>query len=30
VAMRRQQELLSRLRKENAIEDLSSAEPRRE
>jgi monofunctional biosynthetic peptidoglycan transglycosylase len=30
VAMRRQQELLSRLRKENAIEDVSSAEPRRE
>jgi monofunctional biosynthetic peptidoglycan transglycosylase len=31
VAMRRQQELLSRLRKENALEDLSSSgEPRRE
>jgi monofunctional biosynthetic peptidoglycan transglycosylase len=31
VAMRRQQELLSRLRKENALEDLSpSGEPRRE
>jgi monofunctional biosynthetic peptidoglycan transglycosylase len=30
VAMRRQQELLSRLRKENAIEDLSSGDPRRE